>query len=183
MLLWKPLLAVVPAGLLLGLVAGQATRPVMLVKDDRAWPYAGDESAREVDRWPSFDLSGPDLAVRGYSYRPDIDYDRFVWPDQTDRSAELLAAGYDYPSFDVADRLADDLPLTRRAVMELAARQDEGAAAVPVRDIAISGATEPATADAKPAADTSYVLPPVPPPLAHAGTLPEPAESDDGEAF
>ena len=182
MLLWKPLLAVVPAGLLLGLVAGQASRPEMLVKDDRAWPYAPDESAREADRWPSFDLSGPDLVVRGYSYRPDIDYDRYVWPDQTDRSAELLAAGYDYPAFDRAGGPADDLPLTRRAVMELAAHHDEGAP-LPVRDIAISGATDTATADATPAVETSYVLPPVPPPLAHAGTLPEPRESDDGEAF
>ena len=183
MLLWKPLLAVVPAGLLLGLVAGQATRPVMLVKDDGAWPYAPGESAREADRWPSFDLSGPDVAVRGYSYRPDIDYDRFVWPDQTDRSAELLAAGYDYPSFDVADRAADDLPLTRRAVMELAARHDEGAAAASVGDAAIAGTTEMTPADATRSADTSYVLPPVPPPLAQVGTLPEPAEPDDGEAF
>ena len=183
MLLWKPLLAVVPAGLLLGLVAGQATRPEMLVKDDGAWPYARDESAREADRWPSFDLSEPDVALRGYSYRPDIDYDRYVWPDQTDRSAELLAADYDYPSFDVADRPADNLPLTRRAVMELVARHDEGAAAVPAGELAIAGSRERAPADAAPAAGTSYVLPPVPPPLAHAGTLPDPAEPDDGEAF
>lgn len=181
MLLWKPLLAVVPAGLLLGLVAGQASRPEMLIKDDRAWPYAADESAREADRWPTFDLSGSDMALRGYSYRPDIDYDSYVWPDQTDRSAELLTAEYDYPSFDMADQSDDDLPLTRRAVVELAARHDEREAAVPVGD--------PETAEAEPAeaipaaADASYVLPPVPPPLAHAGTLPEPAESDDGEAF
>ena len=98
MLPWKPFLAVVPAGLLLGLVAGQATRPVMLVKDDRPWPYAADETAREADRWPTFDLSTPDIASRGYSYRPDIDYDSYAWPDQTDRSAELLAADYDYDS-------------------------------------------------------------------------------------
>lgn len=183
MLLWKPLVAVVPAGLLLGLVAGQATRPVMLVKDDGALPYAPDESAREADRWPSFDLSGPDLAVRGYSYRPDINYDRYVWPDQTDRSAELLAAGYDYPASDKAGGPVDDLPLTRRAVIELAARHDEGAAAVPAGEVAFVGTREMAPSDAKPAADTSYVLPTVPPPPAHAGTLPEPAESEDGEAF
>lgn len=183
MLLWKPLLAVVPAGLLLGLVAGQASRPEVLVKDDRSWPYAPDESAREADRWPSFDLSGPDLVVRGYSYRPDIDYDRYVWPDQTDRSTELLAAGYDYPSFDMADPSVDDLPLTRRAVMELAARNDEGADALADEEVAITGTTETKPVDATPAADTSYLLPPVPPPLAHAGTLPEPADSDDEETF
>ena len=65
MLPWKPFLAVVPAGLLLGLVAGQATRPVMLVKDDRPWPYAADETAREADRRPTFDLSTPAIASRG----------------------------------------------------------------------------------------------------------------------
>jgi hypothetical protein len=73
MLPWKPFLAVVPAGLLLGLVAGQATRPVMLDKGDRPWPNAATETAGEADRWPSFDLSPPQSPARGYSYRPDIE--------------------------------------------------------------------------------------------------------------
>ena len=189
MLPWKPFLAVVPAGLLLGLVAGQATRPVMLVKDDRPWPYAADETAREADRWPTFDLSTPDIASRGYSYRPDIDYDSYAWPDQTDRSAELLAADYDYDSpgtYAAQYESEDDLPLTRRAVAELAGRQAERIAGeadrVPAaaRDDAGPGDVPSASPSAERAA---FVLPPVPPPLAHAGELPDEPELEEDEVF
>ena len=194
MLPWKPFLAVVPAGLLLGLVAGQATRPVMLVKDDRPWPNAAAETAREADRWPTFDLSGPETASRGYSYRPDIDYDLYAWPDQTDRSAELLAADYDYaPQDTYAARYGgeDDLPITRRAVAELAGRQAERiageAAGVPVAARDATGPDDVPSADvpsASPSAESAaFVLPPVPPPLAHAGALPDEPELEDDEVF
>ena len=74
MLPWKPLLALVPAGLLIGLVAGQATRPVMLVEDERPWPESMRENASETESWPSFDLASPSIsAARGYSYRPELE--------------------------------------------------------------------------------------------------------------
>ena len=79
---WKPLLALVPAGLLAGLLAGQATRPVMLVEDDAPWPQSVREHASNAERWPSFDLTPSDSAARGYSYRPELDYDLYAWPDQ-----------------------------------------------------------------------------------------------------
>jgi len=179
MLPWKPLLAVVPAGLLLGLVAGKATRPVMLMEDERPWPQSMVESGAEADRWPSFDLSTPEPALRGYSYRPDIDYERYVWPDQTDRSAELLEADYDYDAAYEPDlERGMDLPLTRRAVAELAGRQAE-------RMPAAAGAAEP-QADAPERAEaerSAFVLPPVPPPLARAGVAPEDPEPVETEAF
>ena len=183
---WKPFLAVVPAGLLLGLVAGQATRPVMLVKDDRPWPLSGDEMAREADRWPRLDLAGPNIASRGYSYRPDIDYDLFVWPDQRDRSTELLAADYDYGGAATGLSSGDGLPLTRRAVAELAGRQAERLAAEAVSE---GAATDPAVNTSRVAPDVAegvrgvFVLPPVPPPLARAGTLPELTELEEDETY
>jgi hypothetical protein len=185
MLPWKPFLTVVPAGLLLGLLAGQATRPAMLAKEDRPWPYAADETTREADRWPSFDLSAPATATRGYSYRPDIDYDRFVWPDQTDRSAELLAANYGSGAFD-ASYETGDLPLTRRAVLELVAHPSDTVANEPAGEVVIADRpTTKSPPDAPPAAEGSgaFVLPPVPAPLARAGALPELAEGDEDEAF
>lgn len=182
MLPWKPFLAVVPAGLLLGLVAGQATRPVMLDKGDRPWPNAATETAGEADRWPSFDLSPPQSPARGYSYRPDIDYDLYAWPDQTDRSAELLAANYD-ADFDEPDYDSeDDLPLTRRAVAELAGRQAVATSSVPVAAREEAGPGD--VPSASPSAErTAFVLPPVPPPLAHAGELPDEPELEEDEVF
>lgn len=183
MLPWKPLLAAVPAGLLLGVVAGQASRPVMLVKDDRPWPQSVREEGPGTDRWPASDLGRPETSSRGYSYRPDIDYDIFVWPDQTDRSGDMLAADYDYGGSATAHET--DLPLTRRAVAELASRQAEALA---------PEATDTATAEPRPANQATapdpaasdrgaFVLPPVPPPLARAGTLPEQTEEAESEAF
>lgn len=190
MLPWKPLLAVVPAGLLLGLVAGHASRPEMVIKDERPWPQSLSATAEDINRWPTFDLSAPEIASRGYSYRPDIDYDIYVWPDQADRSAELVAADFDYGSFDGAydARLESDeeLPLTRRAVAELADRQAERLAldTSSVAPVARDGTGSPeAPSVSASAARAAFVLPPVPPPLATAGELPDEPESVEVEVF
>ncbi|MGV3555476.1 MAG: hypothetical protein ACO1OD_09485 [Croceibacterium sp.] len=190
MLPWKPLLAVVPAGLLLGLVAGHASRPEMVIKDERPWPQSLNASAGDVGRWPTFDLSTPEIASRGYSYRPDIDYDLYVWPDQTDRSAELVAADVEYGSFDGAydARLESDeeLPLTRRAVAELAGRQaerlalDTSSVAPVARED--TGSREAPSGSAS-AVGAAFVLPPVPPPLATVGELPDEPDTGEGEVF
>ena len=182
---WKPLLALVPAGLLAGLVAGQATRPVMLVKDDRPWPQSVQEHASRADNWPDFDLAASNSVPRGYSYRPELDYDAYAWPDQADHSAEFLAARYDYGAeaerYDVKDE--SDLPVTRRAVAELAGNRAERAAAEVVK----VGATDQALNDAGSTAQNAQperaglVLPPVPPPLAEAGVAPELPDIVDDE--
>ena len=183
---WKPLLAILPAGLLVGLVGGQASRPVMLIEDERPWPRSVREKAGETEQWqPAYDDASFNFYSRGYSYRPDLDYELYAWPDQTDRSAELLAAEYSYgmadgaedPSFDVEV----DLPQTRRAVAELASAQVERLAAETAEtDDQPSGVatTEIAAADRQ-----AFVLPPVPPPLAQAGGAPEPDGMDESEDF
>lgn len=183
---WKPLLAILPAGLLIGVVGGEASRPVMLIEDERSWPQSVRERAREVEFWqPAYGDGGRDAYPRGYSYRPDLDYDLYAWPDQTDRSAELLAAEYQYetpgavdePSLDGA---VIDLPQTRRAVAELAGAQAERLAAKPAgtRDQASGSATaEVAAADSK-----AFVLPPVPPPLTQVGVAPEANSPDETES-
>lgn len=189
MLPWKPLLAIVPTGLLVGLVAGQASRPEMLIEDDRPWLESLAEAPDQSDSWPSFDLSPPESATRGYSYRPDIDYDMYVWPDQTDSSAELLAAGYDYaPSgtYDARYDNEDELPLTRRAVAELAGGRAERIA-VEATSVPVTARTNAASAEGpsgSPSAERAgFVLPPVPPPLAVAGELPDEPEADEEEVF
>ena len=180
MLAWKPLLALVPAGLLIGLVAGQATRPVMLVEDERPWPESMRENASETDSWPSFDLASPSSsAARGYSYRPELDYDLYVWPDQADRSAELLAADYDDGGVDTP--YEPDLPLTRRAVAELAVRQAEPLAAEAVEVAATDDRA--GGPDAAEESRAAFVLPPVPPPLAQAGVAPEMPDTGESETF
>ena len=179
MLNWKPVVLIVPAGLLLGIAVGQASRPVPLVKEERPWPQSVRENAREIERWrPLYESRPQDLSPGGRGYRPDFDYDRFAWPDQTDRSAELLAAGYDYgaePSvFEARYGTAPepDLPLTRAAAAEF----DAGQAEVDATEAPASGPAEPI------AIRETVVLPPVPPPLVVTNTPPRPGAPGDAGA-
>lgn len=170
---WKPMLLIVPAGLLLGIAAGQAMRPVPLMKEERPWPQSVRESAREIEPWRPIYHSGPqDLTPAAYSYRPDLDYDAFAWPDQTDRSAELLAAEYDYDGGQstrearYARAPEPDLPLARRASSEIAASRamEPGAEAGGIAEDGLV-AVETASPPGRPEIVT---LPPVPPPLEQA---------------
>jgi hypothetical protein len=162
---WKPIALIVPAGLLLGIAVAQASRPVPLVKEERPWPQSVRENAHEIEPWrPLYEGRPQDLSPRGGSYRPDFDYDLFAWPDQTDRSAELLDAGYDY-----ATAPEPDLPLTRAAAAEF----DGEAAEVDAPEVPESGPDEPI------ATGETVVLPPVPPPLVVTNTPPRPVAPDD----
>lgn len=165
---WKPILVIVPAGLLLGIVAGQASRPEMLTRDERPWPRSVAEQTVEIEPWRPIYESGPqDLSPRGYSSRPALDYEVFAWPDQTDRSGELLAADYEYDYGPDPAPLEPDLPLTRRATVELAASHARRVAA---EAAAVAAAEVTPAEPAAPAAErATVVLPPVPPPLAQAG--------------
>lgn len=177
---WKPLLAILPAGLLLGIVGGQASRPVMLIEDERPWPQSVREKARETEvRQPAYD-GGFNFYSRGYSYRPDLDYEIHAWPDQTDRSTDLLAAEYRYGLAGTANEpiFGDevDLPQTRRAVAELAGEHAERLAAEFAESEPASGGV---TSEAAAAESKDFILPPVPPPLAHAGGAAEAGSPDE----
>lgn len=178
---WKPVMLVVPAGLLLGIVAGQASRPEMLIREDRPWPQSVAERAFAIEPWRPIYEGGPqDLSPRSYSYRPALDYDAFAWPDQADRSAELLA---DY-AFEYSDEydfdtgpaaLEPNLPLTRGAPVELAS----DAAAAAAADVS----TEQLVPAAPMAQRAAAVLPPVPPPLPLASSTPALATGGEAEAM
>src|SRR5690606_30838679 len=89
---WKPILLIVPAGLLAGTMAGEAIRPVPLVKEERPWPISVREKASAIEPWRPIYEGGPqDLNPGPSRYRPDLDYDVFAWPDRSDRSADYLA--------------------------------------------------------------------------------------------
>ena len=169
---WQAIMAVVPAGLLVGLAAGHASRPVMKMHDERPWPESVNERFAQVDSWNVGYEAGPeDLSPSAHSYRPDLDYSAFAWPDQRAGDAEMLAA----VEFDYGDDLEPievsepPLPQVHRARAELAAiRAEQDAAAVAVVADADPTPAEPAT--------TGAALPPVPPPLAQASGAPAPAE-------
>jgi hypothetical protein len=154
---WKLIVLIVPAGLLLGTLGGHATRPVPLMKEERPWPASVHEKASAISFWrPIHEDRTLDPIATRYSYRPNLDYGAFAWPDQRDFSARILAEDYSYRS-SLEARYAPlpepEMPLTRRAEAELATQPP------PVDDSA--GAVE--TASTPSAGGEIAVLPPVPP--------------------
>ena len=161
--LWKPIAAIVPAGLLLGLVGGNASRPEMTMREVRPWPVSVQENASEIEPWQPIYESGPqNLTPRAYSYRPDLDYEVFAWPDQGSAPAEPLAA--DYESEAVSPLQEGDMPLTRRATAELAAVHAQQVVAE-----AVSAQTPMTAMGGSDRETATIVLPPVPPRLDTTG--------------
>ena len=163
---WKPMLLIVPAGLLIGTLVGHTTRPVPLAKEERSWPASVRERAGAIEPWRALHQGGPqDLGPASHRYRPDLDYEVFAWPDQTDHAAELLGEDYAYRAPPPAPEprfiavAAPELPLTRRAEAELAAERE------PVPPAGTAEARE-ATEKTPSEEGAIIVLPPVPPPLA-----------------
>ena len=79
----KALALIVPAGLLLGMAAGAATRPVMIQNARDYWPSSIQEANVSVDAWRPIYQGGPqDLTPERYSYRPDLDYEALAYAEQ-----------------------------------------------------------------------------------------------------
>ena len=76
---WTPLLIILPAGLLIGLVAGRAVNPEMIQRGEDPLGSANRSAERtglrETPETDSLALSRPS------SFRPDFDYEREVWPE------------------------------------------------------------------------------------------------------
>ena len=174
---WKPILLIIPAGLLLGTLAGQATRPVPVVKQERPWPPSVREKARAIEPWRPIEEAGPrDLSLAGHSYRPDFDYDVYVWPDQTDYAAELLADDLDYSARRAALE-AHYAPFPEREAPQPGEAEAELAPAQAQPPVAATAETPITPASVPAEIGEVIVLPPVPPPLVRTGPgeMPDPA--------
>jgi hypothetical protein len=174
---WQAVMLIVPTGLMMGMAAGLASKPVPNLKDENSWRQPLIGSADEIEPWrPVYEAYPEDPTPNRTAYRPALEYSAYAWPDQRDRSAELLAADY---SYDYAAPGEIDLPQTHRATAELAARDAEQVVQV---------ARAAAASDMRPAgeeidAGAGAALPPVPPPLAANGTVPAPVEAIETESF
>ena len=89
---WKAVALIVPAGLVLGMAAGAANRPVMVQNAKDYWSEPLVEARQAFDAPRPFYEGGPEnLMPAGYSFRPDIDYDTYSWPDQSEPVPEFVA--------------------------------------------------------------------------------------------
>ena len=143
---WKAIALIVPAGMMIGMAAGTASRPVM-VHHANAFPSSPAREARlEIEPYRPLYEGGPENpAPAGYSYRPDLDYSSYAWPDQSDPAPVRLEADYS--------------PEPDQAAQVEVHRGSAGAELAGER-----AAT--AAADALAAAqDAAGTLPPVPPPV------------------
>jgi hypothetical protein len=142
MQVWKPLVLIVPAGLLLGMVGGHLARPVMPERAVEPW-RSGAEQAEPAD-YPALAPS-PMPYAGGYSYPPDTGAE--AWNPGQDRWAYA-----DIPLPTIAELDARQTALLADPEVEFAvsppdelARADTARARIPPTDLG----PEPRTADGK----------------------------------
>jgi hypothetical protein len=108
MQLWKPLMLILPAGLVLGMVGGKLVHPVMKDRAVEPWQSIFGNRAQQYGSAADYPVQpeGPMTYVGGYSYPPDMSdwsgpYDNADWSyadvplptiaELDARQAELLA--------------------------------------------------------------------------------------------
>jgi hypothetical protein len=150
--LWKPLVLIVPAGLVLGMIGGQLARPVMQQRAAEPWPSifgarAEHDGAADYPVQPE----GPMTYVGGYSYPPATS----DWSSQDD-SGQWAYADVPLPTVAELDARQAELladPDVEFAVSPPSAREIEQAAeqrSEPAPQVALAPADvgpEPRTAE------------------------------------
>ncbi len=158
---WKAAALIVPAGLLIGMAAGAATRPVMIQNAEDYWPASVAEARDRIDPPRPFYEGGPqDLTPDRYSYRPNLDYSAYSWPDQGEPTYSVANS-----TQDVDMEVAPGPEVHRAGPIEAIGQRAEAAAE---DALAAAGRAEPDSA---------------PPDESEGETAPAPVPAFETEAF